>query len=121
LNSGDGILLDGSGQTFASGAGSTANLTAVNTINLKNLDFSSFAEWNIIGNSIILVNDIFSAEGIYNFGSHNGSVTINAQNPGGLSIYNCILGGVPITSTSQVTLSSGPGHAPGMYSYANGH
>ena len=48
INSGDGILLDASGQTLAAtGDGATANLTAINTINVNNTDFSSFAELNL--------------------------------------------------------------------------
>jgi cytoskeletal protein CcmA (bactofilin family) len=119
INSGDGILLDASGQTVtATVAGATANLTAKNIINLNNLDFSSFPVWNAAANTIVLVNDIFSGTSIYNFGTATGSVVINAPNPLGLSIVNSTLGGTPISSISQINLSSGPGSTPGMYSYA---
>jgi hypothetical protein len=119
LNSGDGILLDGSGHTVtASGAGSVANFTAPNQITVNNTDFSSWGVVNMAANTIVLAYDTFSTTGTYNFGTQNGSVVINGANPGGLALDYCLLGSTPITSVSQVNLSSGPGHSAGIYSYA---
>jgi hypothetical protein len=57
LNSGDGILLDGSGQTFtASGKGSSANFTAPNQIQVQNADLSSFTAINMAADTINLIN-----------------------------------------------------------------
>jgi len=62
LNSGDGILLDGSGQTLtAAGAGSTANLTAANLITVNNTDFSAFAVVNMAANTINLLDVAFGS------------------------------------------------------------
>jgi hypothetical protein len=92
INSGDGILLDASGQTItATGAGATANLTAANTIPLNNVDFSSFAILNIIGNTINIFGDSF--DGIVNLKSkngiwHNGSVSFGDVNDLGGNTYH---------------------------------
>jgi ferric-dicitrate binding protein FerR (iron transport regulator) len=120
LNSGDGILLDASGQTLAAtGDGSTANLTAVNTITVNNADFSSFAQLNLQANTVTLVND--SLAPITNVGTLTGNVNVNGSAEyGWFNIINCSWENTPITSASQVTLSSGPGRTPGIYSYAIG-
>jgi hypothetical protein len=118
LNSGDGILLDCNGQTLtAAGSGATANFTAPNLITVNNTDFTPFATVNMAANTIVLAYDTFSTSGIYNFKTSNGSVAINASNPGGLALDYCLMGTTPITSSGQVNLSSGPGNAPGLYSY----
>ncbi len=118
LNSGDGILLDGNGQTFAAaGPGSTATFTAPNLITVNNADFSAFAVLNMAANTIVLNNDALAP--ISNFGTKTGQVNVNgAEIYGGLNLYNCSWQSTPITSTTQVTLSSGPGTTPGIYSYA---
>ena len=55
VNSGDGILLNGSGGSLtAAGAGATANFTAPNLITVNNADFSSFSELNMVANTIVL-------------------------------------------------------------------
>jgi ferric-dicitrate binding protein FerR (iron transport regulator) len=123
LNSGDGILLDAGGQTLtATGDGATANLTAVNTITVNNADFSSWGVVNMAANTINIVNVIFGTTGIYNFGTPTGLFAINptVALSGGLNIYNSYIGSVPISNTSQVNASSGPGTTAGLYSYAIG-
>jgi hypothetical protein len=122
LNSGDGILLDGSGQTFtATGSGATVNFTAPNQITVNNADFTSFATVNMVANTITLTHVAFRKNSIDNFGTATGAVNVNGtQIPGGLNLYNDSYGGTPITSASQVNLSSGPGTTPGMYSYSTG-
>jgi len=60
VNSGDGILLDGTGQVFAStGTGSTANFTAANLAAFNNLDLSQFKNVNVTANTINLHNVAF--------------------------------------------------------------
>jgi hypothetical protein len=77
LHSGDGILLDGSGQSFtASGSGSTAKFTAPNLITVNNADLSGFEIVNMAANTINLFNVAFSGTvslnsllGILHYGS----------------------------------------------------
>lgn len=84
LNSGDGILLDGSGQTFtASGANSAATFTAPNLITVNNANLTDYAVVNMAANTINLLNVAFggtvtlkSLLGIWN----NGSVMPGAVN-----------------------------------------
>lgn len=118
LNSGDGILLDASGQTLvASGAGATANFTAPNIITANNADFSSFTELNVKANTIVMASDTLAS--VSNFGTQTGQVNVNGPEVfGRLNLLNCSWLGTPITSAEQVTLSSGPGSTPGIYSYA---
>jgi hypothetical protein len=120
INSGDGILLDGNGQTFtASGPGATANLTAQNTINLNNADFRSFAELNVKGNTVTVVN--VNLPLITNVGTQTGSVNVNGPvTLGWFNVINSSWVNTPITSASQVALSSGPVNTPGVHSYAIG-
>jgi hypothetical protein len=122
LNSGDGILLDGSGQKFTtSGSGATANFTAPNQITVNNADLTSFATVNMIANTITLTDVAFGKNSIDSFGTPTGDVNVNSTLiPGGLNLYNDSYGGTTITSASQVNLSSGPGSTPGIYSYPTG-
>ena len=122
LNSGDGILLDASGHTLtASGSGATASFTAGsapgNTITVNSADFSSFAELNMAANTIMLNGDTLAP--ISNFGTQTGQVNVNGTEIfGGLNLINCAWQNTPVASAGQVTLSSGPGNSPGIYSYA---
>jgi FecR protein len=121
VNSGDSILLDGSGKTFsASGAGATANFTAPNLVTLNNANLSAYGVVNLAANTITINGVTFGASSIDNFGTKTGEVNVNGtQTPGGLNIYNSHYGSTAITSAGQINLSSGPGSTPGMYSYAN--
>jgi hypothetical protein len=68
-------------------------------------------------NTIVLTRDVLAA--ISNFGTKTGQVNVNgAEIYGGLNLYNCTWQNTAITSAGQVTLSSGPGNIPGIYSYA---
>jgi len=120
LNSGDGILLDAYGHSITSSGpntGSTANFSAPNLITVNNADFSSFAVLNMAAKTIVLNSDVLAT--ISNFASQTGQVNVNGQEIyGGLNLYNCTWQNTPVTSASQVTLSSGPGNSPGIYSYA---
>jgi FecR protein len=94
LNSGDGILLDGTGATFTGGRNATANFTATGSgaaIGLSNADFSHYAQMNISADTVNLLNvafnntvNIFSRLGTWNNGSSQpgcvndlGNVTYN--------------------------------------------
>ncbi len=82
VNSGDGILLDGSGETFAaSGANSSANFTAPNSITINNADFSSFAKLNMAANTINLSN-VNLGQGIVTLESLLGLLNIGSSQPG---------------------------------------
>lgn len=117
LNSGDGILLDASGHALvASGPAAMASLTAPNLITVRNTDFSPFALVNMAANTIVLVNDIFSTTGIYNFGTQTGQVVINGQNPGGLALIGCSLGRNPI-SIEDIDITSAAQITAGIHSY----
>ncbi len=62
LNSGDGILLDATGQTLiASGSGATASFTAANTITVNNANFHFLAVVNMAANTIDLSDVAFKA------------------------------------------------------------
>ena len=120
LNSGDGILLDASGQTLtASGSGATANFTAPNTITVNNANISSFAVVNMAANTIVLVNDMLGI--INNFGTATGLANVSGSSsanaiPGELNLFDCTWQGNPVTSSS-ITYSSGPLNTPGINSY----
>ncbi|MBW8863538.1 MAG: FecR domain-containing protein [Verrucomicrobia bacterium] len=92
VNSGDGILLDGTGQVFAStGAGSTANFTAVNLAAFNNLDLSQFKNVNVIANTINLHNVAF--DGLVSLKSllgkwHNGASVFGYVNDLGGNTYH---------------------------------
>ena len=77
VNSGDGILIDGAGQTFATvGGNPSATLTAAHLVSLNNADFSQFAQMNITGDTVNLYKvafnntvNIFSRLGTWNSGA----------------------------------------------------
>jgi FecR protein len=121
LNSGDSILLDASGKTLAAtGTGATANFTAPNLIAVNNANFSSFAVLNMVANTINIVGTMLAP--ISNFGTFSGQANVNGTEIlGGLNLINCSWKNTPITSASQITLSSGPGTTAGIYSYAIGN
>lgn len=92
VGSGDGILLDGTGQTFtSSSSGSTANLTAVNLAAFNNLDLSQFKTVNVTANTINLHNVAF--DGLVSLKSllglwHNGSSVFGYVNDLGGNTYH---------------------------------
>ena len=58
---------------------------------------------------------------IENFATANGRVNVNGSRiSGGLNIYNSFYGLTPITSVTQVTVTTAPGTTPGIYSYGTG-
>ena len=77
VNSGDGILIDGTANTFSAvGGNSSASLRAVHTISLNNADFSQFALMNISSDTVNLYKvafnntvNIFSRLGTWNAGA----------------------------------------------------
>ena len=117
VNSGDGILLDGNGQTFtATGNGSKATFTAPNLISLNNADFSAFAMINLVANTVTLIN--VNLPLITNVGTLTGNVNVNGPMEfGWFNLINSRWLGQDITSANQVTLSSAPVNAPGIHSY----
>ena len=82
LNSGDGILLDASGQILAaSGANATANFTAPNLITVNNADLSSFSIINMAANTINL-SDVNLGSGIVTLKSLLGLLNVGSSVPG---------------------------------------
>jgi hypothetical protein len=84
LNSGDGILLDGTGGLNGGGSG-TATLTAPanfnnpsSTLTVNNADFSSFSTVNMAGYTVYLTNVIFSGGSTVNITSRNGAANFSA-------------------------------------------
>jgi hypothetical protein len=94
LNSGDGILLDGAGQTFTGGASAKANFNASGSsavVGLSNCDFTRYSQLNISSHTVNLYNiafsgtvSILSSLGLWNNGSSQpgyvndlGGVTYN--------------------------------------------
>jgi hypothetical protein len=82
INSGDGILLDASGQTLtATGSGATANLTAKNVITVGDADFSSFGAVNMAANTINL-NDVNLGSGPVTLKSLLGLLNVGSSKSG---------------------------------------
>ncbi|HTB84814.1 MAG TPA: FecR domain-containing protein [Candidatus Sulfotelmatobacter sp.] len=94
LNSGDGILLDGTGQTFTGGANAQASFSTTGSsaaVSLSNADFTHYAQTSIASQTVNLYNvafnnvvNIFSRLGLWNNGSSQsgyvndlGGVTYN--------------------------------------------
>jgi hypothetical protein len=97
VNSGDGILLSGNGQSYAS-IGGTASFTAPNLVAINDADLSGFAQGRIAADTINLQNVKFS--GTWNLDSlygvwHNGSSVFGDVNNLGGNTYN----GTLITAT----------------------
>jgi hypothetical protein len=115
VNSGDGILLDGTGETFAaSGANSSASFTAPNSITINNADFSSFAILNLIANTVTVNGANLPRQTFVQ--TLLGLVNINNSVENGyFNIINSRWMGTPITSSSQITFSSPQGSSPGIY------
>jgi hypothetical protein len=122
VNSGDGILLSGTGQAFVS-AGGTATFTAPNLITVNSADFSAFAVVNMVANTINLYNVNFAAGSSDNMGTHTGLATINQSGnaSGELNLHNVTYGGTEITGLNQINFTTGSSTAAGINSYANGH
>jgi len=82
LNSGDGILLDGTGATINGGGSGTANLTAAGgsggSLTVKATDFSSYSTVNMAAHTINLTNVAFSNGSTVNLQSN---VAMLAANP----------------------------------------
>ncbi len=77
VNSGDGILLSGTGQSYSS-SGGTANLTAVNTATVQDADLSGFANLTIAADHhCSSVKLIFMARSIWIANMGNGTMVIN--------------------------------------------
>lgn len=120
LNSGDGILLDASGQTLsgpiASGPGAAANLTAKNTATINNTDFSSFATMNVVAKTVVLVNDVLAL--ITNIGCSSGQANFGSVVQGDANFINCRYQGSTVTSDS-IDYSSGVVNSPGIHVHTN--
>jgi hypothetical protein len=123
INSGDGILLSGTGMASQGGGGGVAHFTAPNLITVNTADLSAFAAVNMVAHTINLYNVIFKAGSVDNFGTHTGLATVNQSGnaSGELNLHDVTYGETAITSTSQINFSSGPSSAAGINSYANGH
>ena len=97
LNSGDGILLDASGQTLtATGSGATANLTAANLITVNNTDFTPYATVNLAANTINLSDVAFGGGSAVTLKSLLGLLNVGSSVPGDVNfIQNVTYGGNP--------------------------
>lgn len=116
VDSGDGILLDGSTQVLNVGS---ATLRAQNLATVQSADLSNIALLNMTANTITVADSTFSASGSYSFGTQTGQVNVNnGVNSGQLNLIHDSIGAVAITSASQVNLTSGPSSAVGIHSYA---
>jgi hypothetical protein len=85
INSGDGILIDGTGghlsgntMNLTTGSGTVADdLSGDHTITVENTDLSGFATVNVAAHTVNLNNDNFSSTKSYNFDSFYGNYYIN--------------------------------------------
>jgi hypothetical protein len=116
LNSGDGILLDGTGGLNGGGSG-TAILQGdqTNSINsaitVNNANFTSFASVSMSASTIVLTNVIFPSGGMvhfttWNYGAQFNNITVT---PGyvnfiGANNGNCFSGGTQITPSNWSSL-----------------
>jgi FecR protein len=112
INSGDGILLDGTGATLTGGG--IANLTAVNTINVNNMDFTAIAVLNMAANTLVFINNAFGT-GPINLSTQLGTIApgINGNNPVQNGEANFISGDTWAGKTirdDSATLGSGQVH-----------
>jgi ferric-dicitrate binding protein FerR (iron transport regulator) len=111
INSGDGILLDGTGATFTGNR--AVNLSALNTINVSHGDFSSYGVLAVIAQTVTFVDVNLPLYTIAK--TLTGNVEVNGTvTPNWLNLIHCSWMGTPITSTSQI--STGAIGAPGVYS-----
>ena len=116
VDSGDGILLDGSTQVLNVGS---ATLRAKNLATVRSADLSNIALLNMTANTITVADSTFSSSGSYSFGTQTGQVNVNnGVNSGQLNLINDRVGPVAITSANQVNLTGGPSTAVGIHSYA---
>jgi len=119
VSSGDGILLDGTGQTLNL---NSATLTAPNLIALNNAALSALTICNMQAKTITISGTTFGLSGPYNFATSTGNVNVNGPvTPLELNLINDHLGGTAISSAGQVHQTVGPGVGPGIYSYAIPH
>lgn len=97
VNSGDGILLDGNGQVYASsGSGSIANFTAAKIITVNNADFSQFTSVNMAANTINLSDVAFGGSSTVTLRSLLGVLNVGSSVPGDVNfINNVTYGGNP--------------------------
>jgi len=90
INSGGGILIDGTGtlsgntMTATAGVGNTDGATAT----VKDADLSGFATVNVSAHTVDLCNVNFSSTSTYNFNSFNGDYYINNGNVAGAVNFN---------------------------------
>lgn len=96
VNSGDGILLDGSGGALTgSGSGATASFTAPNLISVSQADFSSFSTVNMAANTINL-SDVNLGAGVVTLRSALGLLNVGASQSGYVNfIQNVTYNGAP--------------------------
>jgi hypothetical protein len=114
LNSGDGILLDGTGATFTgSGPASSVNMTATTAISVNNADFSSFATVNMASHTINLQNVAFNGTGAVNLASFLGAANFGSSVAGDVNFIggvtyggNTVIGNLVNPVAGQVNLSS---------------
>jgi hypothetical protein len=119
VSSGDGILLDGTGQTLNL---NSATLTAPNLITVNNAALSGLVSCNMQANTITITGTTFGLNGTYNLATETGTPNVNGPvTPFELNLINDHLGGTAITSAGQIHQTGGPGVGPGIYSYAIPH
>ena len=95
VNSGDGILLDGNGQSYISHGGN-ASFTAPNLIAVNNANLTGFSVVNMAANTINLMNVAFGAGSAVTLASLNGVLNLGSSVPGDVNfISNVTYGGDP--------------------------
>jgi hypothetical protein len=122
VNSGDGILLSGTGQSYTTGGnGGTASFTAPKIITVNDANLSGFSTVNMAANTINIYNTAFAAGSPDNFGTKTGMATVNQSGnlSGELNLHGVSYGGTAINSTSQINFTIGPSTLAGINSYAN--
>lgn len=116
VNSGDGILLDGNGQSFNI---ASANFSAKNVGNISHADFSNLGYLNMQANTITVSDTTFNPDNAYNFGTGTGQVNVNnGTMMGHLNLNSDFIGTTAITSASQIDVTTAASTAAGIHSYS---
>jgi len=122
VNSPDGILLDGTGGTFAGNQLNLAsgNLAGTDEIDVQNADLTGFATVNMAAHTINLMNVGFGDGSLVNLQSFYGLLAANPDT-GAASVFGYVnfingvtYGGTLITSANESTYVN-PGSGPGIY------
>ncbi len=111
LDAGDGILLNGGTQNPVAGPVQpfTFNLTAVNLLQVQNLDMGGFATVNMVAHTINLMNIDFAIGSTVNLQSHFGVLNLGSSVSGDVNFISNVTYGGPGQPAQNHINASAPG------------